>query len=79
MPAKGIGISPYFKKAAAAAVTPSPLIASWYAALSVKPSSALLTSLNTLVNGMNTDGDWTELDFFPYLREWKQKNRRFVL
>jgi len=64
MPAKGIGISPYFKKAAAAAVTPSPLIASWYAALSVKPSSALLTSLNTLVNGMNTDGDWTELDFF---------------
>ena len=64
MPAKGIGISPYFKKAAAAAVTPSPLIAAWYAALSVKPSSALLTSLNTLVNGMNTDGDWTELDFF---------------
>ena len=63
MPAKGIGISPYFKKAAAAAVTPSPLIASWYAALSVKPSAALLTALNTLVNGMNTDGDWTELDF----------------
>ena len=64
MPAKGIGISPYFKKAAAAAVTPSPLIASWYTALSVKPSAALLTALNTLVDGMNTDGDWTELDFF---------------
>lgn len=63
MPAKGIGISPYFKKASAAAVTPSPLIAAWYAALSVKPSAALLTALNTLVNGMNTDGDWSELDF----------------
>lgn len=45
-------------------VTPSPLILTWYNSLAVKPSNALLTDLNTLVDGLNADGNWAKLDLF---------------
>jgi len=47
-----------------ASVTPSPLIEDWYDSLSVKPSNALMTDLNTLVDGIDSDGNWSLLDLF---------------
>lgn len=44
-------------------IQPSALILDWYTALSVKPSDELLSSLNTLVDGMDADGDLVEMDF----------------
>nr|WP_298655706.1 hypothetical protein [uncultured Flavobacterium sp.] len=64
MPGIGRGISPFLKRNLASAVAPNAFILSWYNALSVKPSAALTSALNDLTAGMNTDGDWTELDFF---------------
>lgn len=45
-------------------VTPSALILTWYNSLVVKPSNALLTALNTLVDGLDADGIWSLLDLF---------------
>lgn len=41
----------------------SPFLSAWYNALSVKPSIGLRTSLNILVDGLNSDGDLSEMDF----------------
>lgn len=40
----------------------SPYILPWYNALSVKPSGGLLKDLNTLYDGMHSDGDLSEID-----------------
>ena len=45
-------------------VIPSPLILTWYNSLAVKPSNALLTSLNTLAEGLDADANWAKLDLF---------------
>lgn len=49
------------------AVVPSSLILTWYNSLSVKPSSGLLTALNTLADGLYADGNWDKLDLFGLL------------
>lgn len=58
----GKSISPFAVKLSGEYI--SPLIATWYNSLSVKPSSALLNALNTLVDGLNSDGNWSEFDLF---------------
>ncbi len=54
----------YFNNGKSASVTPSGLLLSWWTSLAIKPSDALMTALNTMADGMNTDGDWTTLDLF---------------
>jgi hypothetical protein len=40
---------------------------SWYASLLVKPSAGLWTDLKAMADGMNSDGDWNEMDMFGML------------
>jgi len=39
----------------------------WYDSLSVKPSAGLWSDLQTLYDGMVSDGDWVEMDFFSMI------------
>lgn len=58
----GVGKSPMLKQASSASVS---VLQNWYNSLSVKPSAGLWSDLQTMADGMNSDGDWPEFDFFP--------------
>lgn len=55
---------------------PSPLIEDWYDSLTVKPSLGLLYALNTLVEGMDADGNWEKLDFFALMAGMETDEQR---
>jgi len=61
MPFIGIGISPMFQRFGGGSATQS-VLQPWYDSLSVKPSAGLWTDLQIMADGMNTDGDWGEMD-----------------
>lgn len=55
---------------------PNSLISNWYNGLAVKPSASLLAALNTLSAGMNSDGDWTEIDFIAIMAGMETDEQR---
>ena len=58
-----VKISPLFKGTGSSG--PVSVLQPWYDSLSVKPSEGLWTDLKIMADGMNTDGDWGEIDLFP--------------
>jgi hypothetical protein len=61
-PAIGIGISPFLRYGSGS--VPASVLQSWYDSLIVKPSAGLWSDLKIMADGMNTDGDWSEMDLF---------------
>jgi hypothetical protein len=57
-------------------IPPSPLIQTWYNGLLVKPSNNLMTALNTLVDGLDADGNWDKLDLFGLLAGLETEEQR---
>lgn len=57
-------------------VLPSALLLTWWTSLAVKPSNALMTSLNALVDGLNADGNWAKLDFFELIAGMETNEQR---
>jgi len=46
---------------------PISVLQTWYDSLSVKPSAGLWADLKTMADGMNSDGDWSEMDFMSMI------------
>ncbi len=59
-------------------VTPSSLIVSWYNALAVKPSNALLNALNTLADGLDADGNWAKTDFLNVIAGMETEEQQLL-
>jgi hypothetical protein len=57
-------------------VTPNALLLSWWTSLSVKPSDALMTDLNTLSAGLDADGNWSKLDLFGLVAGMETQEQR---
>jgi len=47
--------------------TPVSVLQTWYDSLSIKPSAGLWSDLKTMADGMNSDGDWSEMDFMSMI------------
>ncbi len=56
-------------------ITDSTLL-TWYNALTVKPSATLTTILNTLMAGLNTDGNLVEMDLFHVIGGMETSEQR---
>lgn len=50
----------------------------WYDSLSVKPSDNLWSDLQTMADGMNTDGDWGEMDFMAMFAALETDEQRLT-
>lgn len=47
--------------------TPVSVLQTWYDSLSIKPSAGLWTDLKIMADGMDADGDWSEMDFMSMI------------
>ena len=56
----------------------SSVLQPWYDSLAVKPSAGLWTDLQILADGMNTDGDWDEIDLFGIVAALETDEQRLM-
>ena len=55
---------------------PASVLQPWYDSLAVKPSAGLWADLQVMADGMNTDGDWGEMDFLSMIACMETEEQR---